>query len=295
MRQKTSPYGEYERQEEFLMVGQLNNIKFLQTCADNKCFPRFMIITGEKGSGKKTLASYIAKHLLRAITVYPGNGVEAVREAINNSYKCAGTTVYIFPDADKMSTQAKNAMLKITEEPPRQAYFIMTVESINNTLSTLKSRGTEIQMESYSDAELESLLDTVSKEDRLAIRIASNPGQLYQLREIDTEEFYTFCKNVLNFVAVVTGVNAFKIGNSLKFKEDGNGYDPILFFECIKAICAERSRISTDSDELIALRNTIRATNEYKRDFSLTGVKKDSTFDMWILEMRDIWKGVYTE
>lgn len=274
------------------MVGQKINMEFLQTCVDNDCFPRFIIITGEKGSGKKTLANYIAKHLLKAFEVYPGNGVEAVREAITNSYRCAGTTVYIFPDADKMSTQAKNAMLKITEEPPRQAYFIMTVESMNNTLATLKSRGTEIQMESYTEEELWTLIDESSDNDELAISIASNPGQLYQLRSIDVKEFYSFCEKVLNNVATVTGVNAFKIGNSFKFKDDGEGYDPILFFECVKTICADRSKEVIPFDELKALQSTIRITNQYKRDFSLTGVKKDSTFDMWILEMRDIWSEV---
>ena len=267
-------------------------MEFLQTCVDNDCFPRFIIITGEKGSGKKTLANYIAKHLLKAIKIEPGNGVEAVREAITNSYRCAGTTVYIFPDADKMSTQAKNAMLKITEEPPRQAYFIMTVESMNNTLGTLKSRGTEIQMESYSKEELASLIDNPNDNDKLALSIATNPGQLYQLRELDVKEFYAFCEKVLDNIATVTGVNAFKIGNSFKFKDDGEGYDPILFFECIKTICLNRALKTNSCAEISALIATIRKTNEYKRDFSLTGVKKDSTLDMWILDMRDVWKEV---
>ena len=275
------------------MIAQKTNMEFLQTCIDNDCFPRFIIITGEKGSGKKTLANYIAKHLLKAIQIEPGNGVEAVREAITNSYRCAGTTVYIFPDADKMSTQAKNAMLKITEEPPRQAYFIMTVESMNNTLGTLKSRGTEIQMESYTDEDLWTLLDSeVSENDKLAVRIASNPGQLYEFRNMDVQEFYNFCEKVLDNIATVTGVNAFKIGNNFKFKDDGEGYDPILFFECVKTICLDRSKDAETTAELKALQSTIRITNQYKRDFALTGVKKDSTFDMWILDMRDIWSEV---
>lgn len=274
------------------MIGQKITIEILQTCADNDCFPRFIIITGEKGSGKKTLANYIAKHILKAITIEPGNGVESVREAIANSYRCAGTTVYIFSDADKMSVQAKNAMLKITEEPPRQAYFIMTVESMNNTLGTLKSRGVEIAMESYSYAELASLVDNPTDNDKLALQIATNPGQLQELRALNVQEFYAFCEKVLDNIASVTGVNAFKIANSFKFKDDGEGYDPILFFECIKLICLERAQNTNLYSEISALAATIQKTNEYKRDFSLTGVKKDSTFDMWILEMRKIWQEV---
>ena len=273
------------------MIGQSANKSFIKQCVENNSFPRFVIVTGEKGSGKKTMAKYIAKQL-KAYEVYPGNSVEAVREAIDNSYKCAGTTVYIFPDADKMSIQAKNAMLKITEEPPRQAYFIMTVESINNTLSTLKSRGAEIQMECYGTLELEQLIDEPTDNDKLALTIATTPGQLEQLRSLNVSEFYAFCEKVLDNVATVTGVNAFKIGNNFKFKDDGEGYDPVLFFECVKTICLRRCNPGIQADYGKALIDTIVATSNSQRELSLTGVKKDSTFDMWILNMRDIWKDV---
>lgn len=273
------------------MIGQLNNKAYIKQCLENNSFPRFVIITGERGSGKKTMAKYIAKQL-KAYEIYPGNNVEAVREAIENSYKCAGTTAYIFPDADKMSTQAKNAMLKITEEPPRQAYFIMTVESMNNTLATLKSRGTEIQMECYGSIELETLIDEPNDNDKLALKIATTPGQLEQLRQMNVTEFYSFCEKVLDNIATVTGVNAFKIGNNFKFKDDGEGYDPVLFFECIKTICLNRFKEGISEQYGEALLNTVIATSNSQRELALTGVKKDSTFDMWILQMRDIWKDV---
>lgn len=273
------------------MIGQENNKAYIHQCLENNSFPRFVIITGERGSGKKTLAKYIAKQL-KAYEITPGNSVEAVREAIENSYKCAGTTVYMFPDADKMSTQAKNAMLKITEEPPRQAYFIMTVESMNNTLATLKSRGTEIQMECYNRFELASLIPEPNDNDKLALDIAVTPGQLNELRNLNVSEFYSFCEKVLDNVATVTGVNAFKIGNNFKFKDDGEGYDPILFFECIKTICLSRCNPGISADYGKALIDTVIATSNSQRELALTGVKKDSTFDMWILQMRDIWKDV---
>lgn len=270
------------------MVGQENNLEFIRLSIANDCFPRFVIITGEKGSGKKTLASFIAKKCLKSFEIIPGNSVDAVRQAIDNSYRCAGVTAYIFPDADKMSIQAKNALLKITEEPPRDAFFIMTVESVNNTLETLKSRGVEIQMEAYSKKQLASLVENATDKDKIAIRIASNPGQLKQLQSIDVEIFIAFCHKVLDNIGSVTGVNAFKIGDSFNFKDDPNKYDPILFFECIKDICARNSK--EDMSNLERYVETLRITSKYKREFSITGVKKDATFDMWILEMRNIWR-----
>ena len=274
------------------MVGQKNNLEFLQTCLDTNSFPRFIILTGPKGSGRKTLAKYIAKKCLRAYEIYPGMGVEAVRESIENSYRCAGATAYVFPDADKMSSQAKNALLKVTEEPPKQAYFIMTVESMNNTLATLKSRGTEIAMETYSNSELAEFRKPNNAMEELALDIATTPGQYLDLIEADAEKFYAFCEKVLDNISAVTGVNAFKIGNNFRFKEDGTGYDPILFFECVKNICVRRARRAETKEEIICLNETVKCTNSYMRELMMTGVKKDSTFDMWILAMRDIWKEV---
>lgn len=274
------------------MVGQRNNLEYLQACVDTNSFPRFLILTGPKGSGRKTLAKYITKKCLKAYEIYPEKGVEAVREAVENAYRCAGTTVYVFPDADKMSTQAKNAILKVTEEPPKQAYFIMTVESMNNTLATLKSRGTEIAMETYSKSELIEFKKPNNSMEELALDVATTPGQYLALIDADVENFYTFCEKVLDNIAVVTGVNAFKIGDNFKFKEEGTGYDPALFFECVKHICFSRVMKSNSKEELSCLYQTIKCVNSYSRELTITGVKKDSTFDMWILSMRDIWKEV---
>ena len=191
-----------------------------------------------------------------------------------------------------MSSQAKNALLKVTEEPPKQAYFIMTVESMNNTLATLKSRGTEIAMGTYSNAELTEFRKPNNAMEELALDIAATPGQYLDLVAADAEKFYAFCEKVLDNIAAVTGVNAFKIGNNFKFKEDDDGYDPVLFFECVKYICVQRARKSDSKEELVCLNETIKCTNSYSRELMMTGMKKDSTFDMWILAMRDIWKEV---
>lgn len=270
------------------MVGQRNNLEFINTSVANNSLPRFMIITGARGSGRQTLAKYIAKTCLNAYQVYPGIGVNDVRAAIDNAYRCGGVTVYIFPNADKMSAQAKNALLKVTEEPPRLAYFILIVESIHNTLPTLKSRGTEIIMETYSTKELREFKEPRNKMEELALQIATTPGQYLELIEIDADKFFTFSEKVLNNIAVVTGVNAFKIGQHFKFKAEDKGYDPILFFECIKYICATRAKNTTNKQELTILKNVALCSSKYSREFALTGVKKDSTFDMWILDVRDI-------
>lgn len=260
----------------------------IETWRRSDSFPRFIIITGPKGSGKKTLADYIAREM-QAAKVDGENGVDDVREAIAQAYKTAISVVYIFSDTDKMSVQAKNALLKVTEEPPRKARFIMTVEDINNTLGTLKSRGTVINMEPYTVQDLKHF----SENDKIC-NIATNPGEVQELSKLNIDEFIAYCEKVLDNIATVTGVNAFKIANAFKFKEEQEeGYDPILFLNCVIYIYANRiiktQTLSQEDQNKYVM--AMWACSKCKQQLKMTGVKKDSTFDMWILKMREILRG----
>lgn len=270
------------------MIGQQFNKVMIETWRRSDSFPRFIIITGARGSGKKTLADFINREMM-AMKIYVENGVDSVRDAIEQSYKTSIPTTYIFSDTDKMSVQAKNALLKVTEEPPRKATFIMTVEDINNTLGTLKSRGTVLYMEPYT---VQDLLN-FNSDERLC-NIATNPGEVKELEKLDISEFIAYCEKVLDNIATVTGGNAFKISNAFKFKEDQeSGYDPILFLNCVIFIYAHRiiKSPALNQDEQNKYVRAMWACSRCKQQLKMTGVKKDSTFDMWILEMREILRG----
>jgi len=270
------------------IIGQINNKKLIDIWRQDKSTPSFIIITGEKGSGKATLARYIALHGVKGHIVLAENSVDSVRDIIETAYKCVAPTTYIFCNTDRMSAQAKNALLKVTEEPPQKAYFVMTVESMDNTLATLKSRGTELKVESYTREELMSF----TKNEKI-LEVANNPGQALELESIDFDAFYKYCRSVLDNIGTVTGVNALKIGNAFKFKEEGEGYNPVLFLNCLMTICSDmqiRERDSLRTSLFVNYALSSMACIKYKNELQITGVKKDSTFDMFVLEMRDIWK-----
>ena len=108
------------------MIGQVNNIRFLDTCIQNNKLPRFLLIRGDKGSGKKELVKYIAQKTNYEL-VFFGNSVEAVRNLINLCYQQTKPIIYVITDCEKLSTQAENALLKVAEEPPTNAYIVLTV------------------------------------------------------------------------------------------------------------------------------------------------------------------------
>ncbi|MBK9447928.1 MAG: DNA polymerase III subunit delta' [Bacteroidetes bacterium] len=81
--------------------------------------------------------------------------------------------VVIIWNAEKINTEAANAMLKLLEEPPERTMIIMTVSDTSGLLTTINSRCQRIQMHRIDDASLAAYLKTSHglAEDR-ALQIA---------------------------------------------------------------------------------------------------------------------------
>ncbi len=121
-----------------------------------------LLIVGEEGAGKRTVAQYVATQLLQTdltphnhpyiLSIAPTEGsisVASVREIrtflqlkvpTKSAPKKTITRVVIISDADAMTTEAQNALLKSLEEPPADTVFILTAKSEHGLLQTVQSR-----------------------------------------------------------------------------------------------------------------------------------------------------------
>ncbi len=80
--------------------------------------------------------------------------IEAVREMLGwaNLKPYEGRRkVFIFIDAERLTPEAQNALLKTLEEPPGQTIFCLLVESKSHLLETIQSRSFEIRLPSKLD------------------------------------------------------------------------------------------------------------------------------------------------
>lgn len=136
--------------------------------------PHTLIIEGECGVGKATLAGIIAKALVcRSATledrpcgfctdckkacdrihpdiIFPEKSgtsgafsVDTIRAVRRDAYvkpNEACCKVYVFRDTDNMGIPAQNALLKLLEEPPSNVFFLLTCVSVGALLPTVKSR-----------------------------------------------------------------------------------------------------------------------------------------------------------
>ena len=207
------------------MIGQKNNIQTLIQWRCNKSVPRFIIIAGDEGSGRLTFAKAILK-TINAKGVIMGNSISDVRDTIEQAYYITQPTCYIFRDADDMKNEAKNALLKVVEEPPNNAYFIMTVHNIDNMLSTIRSRGTVIKMEPYTMQELRSV-----SEDELSLEYCNNIGEL-QIPHEEIQRAEDCVDGVLKALKEKSGTRLLKACTQLKAKQtETDKIDCLLFFK----------------------------------------------------------------
>lgn len=265
-------------------VGQYKLIKQLKSLIDNDTLPKFMIIVGERGSGRKFISKDIAKWL-NATLVECSTKVNDIRDIINLAYKRKEKTVYTIYDADNMSLQAKNSLLKVTEEPPKNVYFIITLEDENNTLETIRSRGTVFHMDKYSPSEIGEYAESkYGKEDLPLYKDLCNTcGEVDLLHELNPQEFYDYVKKVVNHISTVSGANAFKIADKISLKDGDDGYDLILFWKCFsKVLFDTRTNMSG-----------IRITDKYLSNLKIRGINKQMLFDEWLLDIRADWRKRY--
>lgn len=228
-------------------LGQDKLVGFFKKAIREDSLGHAYIIEGDTGIGKKTLAGYFAAMAVCAEGTACGNckqckqtiaevnpdisvltvgekssiGVDAVREFISTvAYRSihGGRRVYIIHDADLLTVQAQNALLKVIEEPPKGVLFILLCKQKAQLLRTITSRSQILKL-SPLPKEILSKIVPESREFELSY-CKGNPGTL--IRICADEEFKEFRSSAIDVIAkVFTG-------------SDEALYDAVDFFESNK-------------------------------------------------------------
>lgn len=257
------------------MIGQKNNINTIIKWRCNKSVPRFIIIAGDEGSGRLTLSKIIMK-TLHATGIISDCKINDVRRTIEYAYEYTAPTVYIFRNADDMSVRAKNALLKVVEEPPNNAYFIMTVQNINNMLGTIRSRGTVIKMEPYTPTELSLACD-----DELKLEYCTNIGEL-QVAHDEVQRAEDCVDDVLKALREKSGTKLLKACTQLKAKQtETDKIDCLLFFKVF-----QKRLYNAQANALIYKSfGCLKAIVICKQELSRNTINKKSSIESMLIRM----------
>lgn len=271
------------------MIGQVALINTINRLLKQNIYPQFSIIDGSEGSGKKTICKETFGKTAISMCFVPDNKVETVRNVIVDSYKATEPTMYIFTDVDDMSVQAKNALLKVTEEPPKSAFFVMTVCDLNTVLDTIKSRATIVHMKPYTAKEISQYASKYN-DSSLYAELCVTPGEVDKLHDMNVEEFYSYVEKVVDNIAYVSLANVFKIESKIAFKPDDKGYDMRLFLVAFQRVCQRRMIEDIEvHDDCVYWIEAIKIVAQVLKQMRVTGINKSALFDRFILEIRKVW------
>lgn len=124
--------------------------------------------------------------------------VEQIRQMAADAYvrpQQAERKVYIIKEADLMNIQAQNAALKIFEEPPSYAVFILCSDSEESLLPTVRSRCAVIRVKGEKETEVSSLA-----EEYITLAAKKNQAELSAFfgknESIDAERMGAFIESV---------------------------------------------------------------------------------------------------
>lgn len=268
------------------MIGQKKLKSCIETFIAADALPQFMIFVGPKGCGKKTFVSEMFKGIY-----IEDNKVESVRKLIDLAYKVKDE-VFIIPDADDMSVNAKNALLKVVEECPNGNRFIMTLQDRENTLPTILSRACVLDMDRYSSDELLEYCwslgteGAITNDYEVVADVCSTPGDAELFLQYGVKPFVDYVKLVLDNIGTVDPANAFKSSSKLAIKND-EGYDLRLFFLVFCFACIDYFVEGKEDQNYV---KAIQVTSKYIPKLEKLGVNRQQLYDRWVFDVREaLW------
>lgn len=169
------------------VVGQPQVTDILAASAAANSFAHAYLFTGQRGTGKTTVARILA-HLINGldyndninsdnvdiieIDAASNNGVDDVRE-IRDSVQLAPMScshkVYIIDEFHMLSKPAFNALLKTIEEPPEYVVFILATTELQKVPATILSRVQRFHFKPLPAELLASHLRIIADQEKIKV------------------------------------------------------------------------------------------------------------------------------
>lgn len=298
------------------------------------------IVNGEKSSGKEFIARVFAMALqcergeaepcqechsckqalsdnhpdiIRVTHEKPNTiSVDDIRAQVNNDVGIKPYSgqykIYLINEAEKMTVQAQNAILKTLEEPPAYAVILLLTTNLNALLPTILSRCVVLNMKPVSDEQVKRyLMEQLQVPDyRAEVCVAFARGNIGKAKALaSSEEFENVKAEALSLlkyigqmelsemIAAIRKINEYKLEVSdyldicaiwyrdvLLFKAT-NDVNHLIFREEIQALRDTAKRCSYEGIETI-----IRALDTAKRRLE-ANVNFELTMELLMLTIQE--------
>lgn len=249
------------------IIGQEQLKEHLQNAVAMKKVSHAYIINGERASGKEFIAGIFAMTLqcekqgtepcmechscrqaltanqpdiIRVTHEKPNTiSVEDVRTQIHSDIAIKPYSspykIYIMNEAEKMTVQAQNALLKTLEEPPQYAVILLLTTNVNAMLPTILSRCVVLNMKPVKD---ELVKEFLMKEQQIPdykaqVCVAFARGNLGKAKLLaSSEEFENIKEDAVTLLKYINDMDVHEVMAAIKkindYKFDVNDYLDII-------------------------------------------------------------------
>lgn len=169
----TSLYNKYRPNSIEDVVGHIEIVKSLEEKINNKSLPNVILISGPTGVGKTTIARIIAKSLnINDIDLIEVNerGIDTIRhiEKDVQSLPFFGSNkMYIFDESHRLTSEAQEALLKLSEDVPTYQYFIFCTTDPQGMKKALRDRCYSIKFDKLTDYNIKQIVEKVIESENL--------------------------------------------------------------------------------------------------------------------------------
>lgn len=254
---------------------QSASIENLQRDFRSGQFVHAYLFFGPSGVGKRSLANLCAQTLYCESALKPcgacvqcqrflhGNhpdvfyirpersiGVDAIRGLLADIQLrafAAGHKTVVIEQANAMTVQAQNCLLRTLEDPPAGTVFFLTSDSLDSILQTIRSRCRLVAVAPLSDEAVTRRLEAHGvPDDRIALLAPLAQGSVGKALQMQADEsFWPLRERVLRAMFELTGSAAMQA--AAEFKEDRTRGDQVL--EIAETALADALRAPYESGE----------------------------------------------
>ncbi len=133
-----------------------------------------------------------------------------IREAIEFlKLKSKNGKVIIIDDAEKMNTEAANALLKTLEEPPEKSMIILITSNHNKLLPTIVSRCKKVRFKPLTEEDIKHILSLKGFSNSQIDKVikVSDGSLCLPLHILENESVYNFAKDIFNLISLLIEKN----------------------------------------------------------------------------------------
>lgn len=322
------------------IIGQEQIKEHLQNALSNKKISHAYIINGEKSSGKEFVAKVFAMALqcekgqvepcqechsckqalsgnqpdiIKLVHEKPNTiSVDDIRSQITDDVAIKPYSspykVYLVEEAEKMTVQAQNALLKTLEEPPEYVVILLMTANMNALIPTILSRCVVLNMRPVPDRLIKKyLMEELQVPDYKAeVCVAFARGNVGKAKALaSSEDFENVKTEALSLLKYIQDMELYEIVEAIKriteYKLEVNDYldimaiwyrdvllfkatkdaNTLIFHEEITAI-----RKVADRNSYEGIEKVIKALDKAKSRLS-ANVNFDLTMELLMMEIKE--------